>query len=117
MNPATLLITSDKGRVNLLARAEHALPEGWALVQVKDLVGRRRAFRTTPTSPLAELVAREPPLVLRGGLTSLVSYYRVPEGELGAVEDHFENDVLSHSYQVTLRVACRARRARVALPA
>jgi len=110
---ATLLITNDRGRVNLLARAERCLPKGEVIVQVKDLVGRRRSFRTTPTSPQAELVAQEPPLVLRGGLTSLVSYYRVPADELTATEEHYENGVLSHTYTVTLRVACRGDRVRL----
>lgn len=109
MDRTTLLITNDKGRVNLLARAERSLPAGWVLVQVKDLVGRRRAFRTLPASPRAELVASEPPLVLRGGLTSLVSYYRVPEDELGATEEHYEADALSHTYTITLRIACRGQ--------
>lgn len=113
MTRTTLLITNDRGRVNLLARAERSLPKGDVIVQVKDLVGLRRAFRTTPTSPMAELVAQEPPLVLRGGLTSLVSYYRVPADELTAIEEHFENGALSHSYDVTLRVACRGERVRL----
>lgn len=117
MTGATLLIVNDKGRVNLLARAERSLPAGDVIVQVKDLVGRRRAFRTRPVSPRAELVASEPPLLLRGGLTSLVSYYRVPADELDAIEDHFENDDLSHSYSIKLRVACRGRAHRVTLPA
>ena len=117
MNRATLLIVSDKGRAHLLARAERCLPAGDVVVQVKDLVGRRRAFRTTPTSTRAELVASEPPLLLRGGLTSLVSYYRVPANELGAIERHYENDALSHSYDITLRVCCRGTARRVPLPA
>lgn len=115
MTRATLLITNDRGRVNLLARAERSLPKGDVIVQVKDLVGLRRSFRTTPRSPHAELVAQEPALVLRGGLTSLVSYYRVPADDLAATEEHFENGVLSHTYEVKLRVACRGER--VQLPA
>lgn len=114
---ATLLITNDKGRVHLLARAEKNLPTGEVVVQVKDLVGRRRSFRTVPASPRAELVATEPPLVLRGGLTSLVSYYRVPADELAGIEEHFEDGVFSHRYEVQLRVACRGRSQRVPLPA
>ncbi|HUR68221.1 MAG TPA: hypothetical protein VM370_03175 [Candidatus Thermoplasmatota archaeon] len=111
MTRATLLITNDQGRANLLARAERSLPAGEVIVQVKDLVGRRRACRTTPSSPRAELVANEPALVLRGGLTVLVSYYRVPADELGAVETHHEEGRLSHTYDVTLRIACRGNAA------
>lgn len=117
MTRTTLLICNDQGRVNLLARAERSLPDGEVIVQVKDLVGRHRAFRTTPTSPQAELVASEPPLLLRGGLTSLVSYYRVPGNELGAIEEHFEDGRLSHSYEIKLRVACRGNRTKALLPA
>lgn len=106
---ATLLVCNDQGRANLLARAERSLPAGDVIVQVKDLVGRRRSCTTTPSSSRAELVAREMPLVLRGGLTVLVSYYRVPAGELGAVEAHQEGGQPSHEYQVKLRVACRGR--------
>lgn len=115
MTRTTLLITNDRGRVNLLARAERSLPQGEVIVQVKDLVGQRRAFRTIPKSPRAELVAQEAPLILRGGLTSLVSYYRVPADELAATEEHYEGGELSHTYDVTLRVACRGER--VQLPA
>ena len=112
----TLLVCNDVGRANLLARAERSLPDGEVIVQVKDLVGRRRAFRTLPTSSRARLVATEPPLVLRGGLTALVSYYRVPADELGATETHYESGKVSHAYPILLRVACRGA-SRVALPA
>lgn len=113
----TLLVCSDKGRVGLLARAEKCLPADEVIVQVKDLVGRRRAFRTRLTSPRAKLVATEPALVMRGGLTALVSYYRVPATELDAVESHYENGNLTHSYEIKLRVACRGSAKPVALPA
>lgn len=104
----TLLVCNDQGRLNLLARAERSMPKDEVIVHVRDLVGRRRSFRTTPVSPRAELVATEPPAVLRGGLTALVSYYRLPANELGAVEHHYEDGVLSHRYDVKLRVACHA---------
>ena len=106
----TLLITNDKGRVHLLARAERSLPAGEVIVQVKDIVGRRRSFRTVPRSPRAHLVAFEPALVLRGGITSLVSYYRVPADELDAREEHAEDGKVTHAYEVELRVACRGSR-------
>lgn len=113
----TLLITNDKGRVNLLARAERSLPADEVIVQVKDVVGRRRAFRTIPKSPRAQLVASEPALVLRGGLTTLVSYYRVPAAELDATEEHAEDGAVTHTYDVKLRIACRGSREQRALAA
>lgn len=113
---ARLVVLNDRGRVGLLARAERSLPAGMVLVQVKDLVGRRRAFRLVPRSLRATPVATEPALVLRGGLTSLVSYYAVPEDELDADELHFEDGVQTHRYETRLRVACHGR-ARVAMAA
>lgn len=117
MTRTTLLITNDIGRANLLARAERSLPADEVIVQVKSLIGRRRSFRTIPKSARAELVAQEPALILRGGLTSLVSYYRVPADELDAVEEHAENGVPTHAYDVKLRVACHGSARRAAVPA
>lgn len=114
---AILIVCSDLGRVNMLVRAERSLPADEVIVQVKDLVGRRRSFLTTPGSARAMLIATEPPLVLRAGLTALVSYYRVPADELDAAENHFENGVFSHEYAVKLRVACRGSALRRVLPA
>lgn len=105
----TLLIETPEGREALLARAADALPAGEVLVQVKDLVGERRSFRTVPDSERAVLVAREAPVILRGGLTSLVSYYRVPADDARAREEHFENGEFSHAYDVDLSVVSRGR--------
>lgn len=100
-----LILETDKGRDALLAWAEKNLPQGEALVECRGLVGRRRAFRTLPSSPRAELVARHLPTVLRGGLTSLVSYYRVPASELDGEERHYQDGEHSHTYDVVLKVA------------
>lgn len=113
---ATLVVCTNVGRLHFLARAARSLPEGEVIVQVKDLVGRRRAYRTRPLSPNARLVATEPPLVLRGGLTSLISYYQVPANELEATETHYDHDEVCSTYQVRLRVACRSQPADRAPP-
>ena len=103
----TLLIENADGKRALIERAARALPEGEVLVEVRDLVGERRSFATVPQSPNARLVAREAPVVLRGGLTSLVGYYRVPANELQAREEHYEAGAFSHAYDVSLRVISR----------
>lgn len=107
---ATLLVCSNVGRLHFLARASRSLPPGEVLVQVRDLLGLRRTFQTVPTSARAVLVAREPPLVLRGSLTALVTYYRVPAGELGAVETHTEEGQPARHQRARLRVVCEAGR-------
>jgi Tfp pilus assembly protein PilX len=101
----TVLVENEKGRHALFARAESALRQGECLVRIVDVVGLRRGVRTTPTSPRATLVASEVPVVLRGGLTSLVSYWVVPADELGARETHTLHGKETHAYDVTLSVA------------
>jgi hypothetical protein len=102
---ALLVIENASGRESFLSWAEKHLPEGDAIVEVRGLVGRRRAFRTVPTDPRAELVAMEAPLVMRGSLTALVHYYRVPVDGLDAEERHYEDGEFSHKYEVPLKVA------------
>ena len=102
---ALLVIESQAGRDSFLAWAEKHLPEGEALVEVRGLVGRRRAFRTVPKDKRAELVAMEAPMVMRGSLTALVHYYRVPVDGLDGEERHYEDGEFSHKYEVPLKVA------------
>lgn len=110
-----LVIESEAGKVAFLAWAEKHLREGEAIVEARGVVGRRRAFRTVPLHERAELVAIQPPLVLRGGVTSLVSYYRVPADALDAQEMHYEDGELSHAYDIRLKVATLGRRRSPAL--
>lgn len=115
---ALLVLESEAGRASFLAWAEKHLPEGEAIVEIRALVGRRRAFRTIPKDVRAELVATQRPLVMRGGLTALVSYYRVPVDALDAEERHYEDGQFSHRYDVLLKVArLGKKRAAVALNA
>ena len=100
-----LLVESEKGRDALLARAEAGLSQGECLVKVTDVIGVRRSVRTVPKDPRVVLVAREVPVVLRGGLTSLISYYRAPTDALDATESHYVGEALSHTYDVLLSVA------------
>lgn len=104
---ATFVIEDERARQGFLAWAGRKLAPGLAIVQVKDVHGRRRAFRTVPASPRAQLVALETPLLLRGGLTQVTRYYCVPSEELDAHEVHYERDRETHRYDVRLQVSCR----------
>jgi hypothetical protein len=104
----TVVIESEQARAAFLAWARQRLRSGEVLVQIRDLHGRRRAFRTVPRSPGAILVATEAPLLLQGGLTQSTTYYSVPTSELDAMEIHSEGGVETHWYDSSLRVACRA---------
>ena len=79
-----LLLESDEGRERFLARASDGLAEGERIVRATELVGERKLVLTLPMDAAAELVARETPMVLPGGFTALVSYYRVRDA--GAFE-------------------------------
>lgn len=116
--PPVVVIENESGRLALLARAETSLPAGESLVKVVDVIGLRRSVRTTPRDPRATLVAREVPVVLRGGLTSLTTYYRVPTDGLDATETHYVGEAVSHTYDVLLNVArVGMRRDRRVVPA
>lgn len=107
---ALLTIENAAGRDAFLSWAEKHLSEGEAIAEVRGLVGRRRAFRTVPTDKRAELVAVEAPMVMRGSLTALVHYYRVPVDGLDGEERHFEDGAFSHKYDVPLKVARLGRK-------
>jgi hypothetical protein len=105
MHDPCVTLESAAGRDALLARAQASLPRGECLVRITDVIGIKRAVRTVPDDPRAALVAREAPLVLRGGITTLVAYWRVPADALGAKETHYERGHPTHAYDVRLSVA------------
>jgi hypothetical protein len=117
MTGVCLILESDAGREALLRAAEAGLREGECLVKIVDIIGLRRSVRTTPKDKRAELVARELPLVLRGGLTSLVSYYKVPTQALDATETHGLNGEITHTYEVMLNIARVGVKGATVLPA
>lgn len=117
MTGVCLILESDAGREALLRAAEAGLREGECLVKIVDIIGLRRSVRTAPKDTRAELVARERPLVLRGGLTSLVSYYKVPNEALEATETHWMGAEVSHTYDVMMNVARVGVRGANVLPA
>lgn len=110
-------IETDEGRRAFLARAEKSLAPDECLVKLVDLVGPRRSVRTVPKDARVKLVAQETPIVLRGGLTSLVSYYVAPRDGLAARETHYLGDDESHHYDIQMNVARAGPPARKPLPA
>jgi hypothetical protein len=104
-----LVVENAAARAAMMARAE-ALPEGQCLVKVVDVVGLRRSVRTVPKdASRVRLVARETPVVLRGGLTSLISYHVAPLDALDAIETHLVEGEESHRYDVQLSIATVGR--------
>lgn len=105
-----LLIGGEDQRDQLFDWAERELAQGECLVEVRDLIGARRGFTTLPEHPDAELVARALPKLLRGRLLSHVSWYRVPQNALDAIETHTDAGVVTHTYDTMLRPVVRGRR-------
>lgn len=77
-----LLITSHTARAHLYAAAERDLAPGDALVRIVDTVSLEASTLHVPHSPRAEVVAREPPRILPGGVTLLISYVVLPMSAL-----------------------------------
>lgn len=72
-----LLLENEKGRDAFLSMAADALPVGERIVKVSELRGEDTLVLMLPCDASAELVARETPMIVPGGFTALVSYYRV----------------------------------------
>lgn len=105
MTSLCLIIESDAGRSSFLDRIAAELGEDMCLVRIADVIGMRREMKTTPKDSAAILVAKETPLILRGGLTSLVFYYVIPRDSLEAVEVHSVGGQQTHQYPVVLHIA------------
>lgn len=72
-----LIIETTQGREKLLRAAEDSLAEGEAVVKITDTISVESSTLTVPVDPNAEIIAREMPKVLPGGVTALISYVRV----------------------------------------
>ena len=85
-----LLITSHTARERFYLAAERDLAPGSALVRVVDTVSLEATTLTVPNAPSAEVVALEPPRLVPGGVTLLVSYMVMPFSSLLATQFRFE---------------------------
>ena len=81
-----LLLETDVAVERFLAMASDALPAGERIVRATEIVGESKLIVTLPRDAGAELVAREAPMVLPGGLTALASYYRVRDAAALEIE-------------------------------
>ncbi|HVL48471.1 MAG TPA: hypothetical protein VM889_07940 [Candidatus Thermoplasmatota archaeon] len=98
-----LIVETTKGRDRLLAAAEQNLSEGEAIVKITDTISLESSTLTVPTDARAEVIAREPPKLLPGGVTALISYVKLPAGALTAVEYRMEKTNVTATRDVNLR--------------
>lgn len=98
-----LIVETSKGRELLLNTVEKTLAEGEALVRITDTISLEASTLTVPLAGGAEVIAREPPKLLPGGITALISYVRIPPEGLKATEYRMERDQIVSSREITLR--------------
>lgn len=98
-----LIVETSKGRENLLASAEETLNEGEAIVRITDTISLESSTLTVPIDPRCEVMAREPPKLLPGGVTALISYVKVPLAALRAIEYRMEKTEIISSREVALK--------------
>ena len=97
-----LLVNGARARESLYCAAERDLAPGMALVRIVDTISAEVSTLTLPTAPSAEVVAREDPRILPGGVTALVSYVLLPMRHLLATEVRLEGTRTAHARTVLL---------------
>lgn len=97
-----LLICGSQARERLYLAAERDLAEGDALVRIVDSISLETSTLTLPTAPSAEVVALEPPRLLPGGVTLLISYVVLPMKHLLATEVRLEGTRTANARTVLL---------------
>lgn len=98
-----LIIETTKGRDQLLRSAEDTLLEGEAIVKITDTISVETSTLTVPADATAEVVAREPPKLLPGGVTALISYVKVKGSPFKGLEYRMEKTEVTSSREVTLK--------------
>lgn len=113
-----LIVENSQGRERLYQAAEQALAENEAIVKITDTISLEHSTLTVPVSQSAEVVAREAPKLLPGGVTALISYVKLPADALQATEYRMEGTEVVASREVTLQAerVGRADRSRPAEP-
>ena len=99
-----LIVESSKGRENLLAAIEKTLVADEAIVRITDTISVDSSTLTVPTDANAEVIAREPPKLLPGGVTALISYVKIHgQSPYKATEYRLEKTQIVASREVTLK--------------
>lgn len=111
-----LIVETTKGREMLLSTAEKTLAEGEAIVKITDTISLESSTLTVPVDPNAEVLAREPPKLLPGGVTALISYCRVPANALKAIEYRMEKTQVVSTREITMRAERTGKRPASAEP-
>ncbi|MHB8585993.1 MAG: hypothetical protein ACYDDF_09220 [Thermoplasmatota archaeon] len=98
-----LIIESAKGREQLFRSVEETLIDGEAIVKITDTISVDSTVLTVPADPNAEIVAREPPKLLPGGVTALISYVRVRGAPFRGLEYRMERTQVVSTRDIQLK--------------
>ncbi len=98
-----IIVETTKGRDKLLGAAEENLPDDEAIVKITDTISVDSSTLIVPADPNAEVLAREPPKLLPGGVTALVSYVRMSATILKGVEYRMEKTKIVSSREITMK--------------
>jgi hypothetical protein len=98
-----LIVENSQGRERLFRAAEESLGENEAIVKITDTISLESSTLTVPLSHNAEVIAREAPKLLPGGVTALISYVKVPADALKATEYRMEGTEIIGSREVNLQ--------------
>ena len=98
-----LIVENSQGRERLFAAAEEGLGENEAIVKITDTISLEHSTLTVPLSHNAEVVAREAPKLLPGGVTALISYVKLPADALTATEYRMEGTEIVAAREINLQ--------------
>jgi hypothetical protein len=107
-----LIVENSQGRERLFQAAEEHLSDNEAIVKITDTISLEHSTLTVPMSHGAEVIAREAPKVLPGGVTALISYVKLPTDCLTATEYLMEGTEIVSSREVTLTIERKGRAAK-----
>lgn len=105
-----LIVENSQGRERLFRAAEEGLGENEAIVKITDTISLEHSTLTVPMSHGAEVIAREAPKLLPGGITALISYVKLPSDNLKATEYRMEGTQIVSSREVALQAERFGRR-------
>lgn len=105
-----LIVENSQGRERLFRAAEEGLGEAEAIVKITDTISLEHSTLTVPMSHSAEVIAREAPKLLPGGITALISYVKLPSDNLKATEYRMEGTQIVSSREVLLQAERFGRR-------
>ncbi|MFA5860989.1 MAG: hypothetical protein WDA16_04780 [Candidatus Thermoplasmatota archaeon] len=98
-----LIVENSQGRERLFRAAEEGLGENEAIVKITDTISLEHSTLTVPMSHGAEVIAREAPKLLPGGITALISYVKLPADNLKATEYRMEGTQIMSSREIVLQ--------------